>query len=75
MGPDGNQMHSSVKHPNPSARLEELVSEMRRLMAESQRYFAQRKRSLSDNTLHHKREQRIIEIRNELEKMLKAGGV
>ncbi|MGA8619062.1 MAG: hypothetical protein WB660_11170 [Candidatus Sulfotelmatobacter sp.] len=64
-----------MEHYDTSSRLEDLVREMRRLVLDSQEYFRRKTRSYVDQAAHQKREQRIIEIKDELAKMLKTRGV
>jgi hypothetical protein len=64
-----------MENSDTTLRLEDLVRETRRLVLDSQSYFAQRTRTRTDSTLHEQRERRILEIKNELAKMMKAGGV
>jgi hypothetical protein len=51
--------------------LEDLVRELRRLVLDSQRYFAQATRPPTESAMHQKREQRVAEIRDQLARMMK----
>ena len=51
-----------------ASRLENLLREMQQLVWDSQRYFAQDTRSFVEQISHRKREERLMEIRDELAK-------